>query len=65
MSCQEVRGLVDAYIDRELDVATALEFERYLTECVACHAICDQYQQLHDSMCAQIPCFEALKGLEA
>lgn len=64
MSCQEVRGLVDAYIDRELDVATALQFERHLTECAACRAICDQYQQLHDSVRAQIPYFEAPKGLE-
>jgi anti-sigma factor RsiW len=64
MSCQEVRGLVDAYVDRELDVVTTLEFERHLTECVTCRAICEQYQQLHDSVGAQIPYFEAPEGLE-
>src|SRR4051794_4084431 len=64
MSCQEVCGLVGAYVDRELDVVTTLEFERHLTECVTCRAICGQYQQLHDSVGAQIPYFEAPEGLE-
>jgi len=64
MSCQESHGLVDAYVDRELDVMTTLEFERHLAECVACRALCNQYQQLHDSVSARIPYFEAPEGLE-
>jgi anti-sigma factor RsiW len=64
MKCQEIHGLVDAYVDRELDVVAALEFERHLNECATCRAGCEQYQQLHDSVRAQMPYFEAPEGLE-
>ncbi len=64
MSCQRVRGFLDAYVDRELDVVSTLEFERHLTECVSCRAICDKYHQLHDSVQSKIPYFEAPQPLE-
>ncbi len=64
MSCQEVRTFLDAYVDRELDVVTASQFERHLTECVACRAMSERYQQLHDSVQAQIPYFKAPRDLE-
>ena len=64
MSCQEVRGFVDAYVDKELDVITALQLERHVTECAGCRAICEQYQQLHHSVQAQIPYFKAPEHLE-
>jgi len=64
MSCHEVREFFDAYIDRELDVVTALDFERHLEECSACRAICQQYENLHDSVRARLPYFECPRQLE-
>ncbi|MFY9555399.1 MAG: anti-sigma factor [Blastocatellia bacterium] len=36
MNCEETQQLVDAYVDRELDLVKALELERHLSECGAC-----------------------------
>ena len=64
MSCHEVNGLLDGYVDSELDIVTALQFDRHLTECVNCRARFEHYKQLHDSVRAQIPYFKAPDGLE-
>ena len=55
MSHDQVCELLDAYVDRELDVVTALALDRHLSECDACRASFARYQQLHSSMKAQIP----------
>jgi anti-sigma factor RsiW len=36
MNCEESQELVDAYVDRELDLVKSLELERHLSECGAC-----------------------------
>src|ERR1700685_2730359 len=36
MTCHESRQLLHAYIDDELDIATALQFEAHLPECPKC-----------------------------
>src|SRR5215470_1883701 len=36
MNCEETKELVDAYADRELDLAKSLELERHLSECGEC-----------------------------
>ena len=36
MNCEETQQLVDAYVDRELDLVKSLELERHLSECGAC-----------------------------
>ena len=64
MSCQETREFLDAYVDRELDVMTTLQFERHLTDCVDCRAKFEQYQQFHDSVRSRIPYFQAPRELE-
>ena len=64
MSCQEVCGLVDAYVDRELDVVTTLQFEHHLAECVTCQTLYKQHQQLQGAVRSQMPYFEAPEGLE-
>ena len=64
MSCHDMREFLDAYIDRELDVVTALDFERHLKECSACRAISGQYQDLHESVRARLPYFECPRELE-
>ena len=38
MTCEEVRGLLSAYADGELDLVRAVEIERHLAECPACAA---------------------------
>jgi anti-sigma factor RsiW len=64
MSCEHVHEVLDAYIDNELDVVATLEFERHLTECDVCRITCEQYKELHHSVCAHFPRFEPPKGLE-
>jgi anti-sigma factor RsiW len=59
MSCQEVCELLDAYLDKELDVVTSSRFERHLTECAVCRAKWDQYRQMHDSIKSRIQYFQA------
>jgi anti-sigma factor RsiW len=36
MNCEETQELVDAYVDRELDLVKGLDLERHLSECGAC-----------------------------
>jgi anti-sigma factor RsiW len=36
MTCDEVRQLLHAYIDDELDIATSLQMEKHLPDCSAC-----------------------------
>src|ERR1700758_1638823 len=65
MSHDQVRELLDAYVDRELDVVTALALDRHLSECDACRATFARYEQLHSSVKAQIPRFKAPERLES
>ena len=64
MNCQEIRSLVDAHVDRELDLVTAPQFERHLSECSACRLFCEQYERVQRSVRAKIPYFAAPAGLE-
>lgn len=41
MECERVRELIDAYVDRELDVSLSAEIERHLESCAACRALCE------------------------
>lgn len=61
MNCQEMRGLVDAYIDGELDTVNTLKFEQHLAECASCRNICENYQRVHGAVRAQMP-YHALPG---
>lgn len=64
MNCQELSQLLDAYIDKELDVVTSSQFDRHVTECPACRARRDRYQQMHDSVAAHMEYFEVPQGFE-
>ena len=59
MNHQQVREFLDAYIDTELDLVTALDFERHVSECDECRAIVEQYRQLHASVKPQFSSFVA------
>jgi len=64
MSCEDVREFLDAYIDRELDVVSTLQFERHLVECASCRSISERYHELHDAVKVKIPHFEVPGELE-
>jgi len=46
MNCAELRPLLQAYADRELDVANSLELERHLKACAGCAAEIKSLQAL-------------------
>ena len=50
MSCQEARGLLDAYVDGELDLVRSLEFEHHLQECSRCRTLLDAREELRQSL---------------
>lgn len=64
MSCERVRDSLDAYLDRELDVLTARDFERHLKDCAGCRAIFERYQDLQSRVRAQLPYFQAPVSVE-
>ena len=39
MECERARELIDAYVDRELDVSSSTEIERHIHSCTACRAL--------------------------
>ena len=47
MTCEEARPLIDAYLDRELDLSTALGMERHLETCPVCSDAYRKGELLH------------------
>ena len=39
MECERARGLIDAYVDRELDVGLSTEIERHIASCAVCRTL--------------------------
>jgi anti-sigma factor RsiW len=64
MSCQEARQLIDAYVDRELDLVQSLDFERHLESCADCSALREQIEELRSAVSTHTPYFAAPEGLE-
>lgn len=64
MSCQEAHGLLNAYIDGELDLIRSLDFERHLDECSRCRALREQYDEMRRSLRANSLYFQAPVALE-
>lgn len=46
MVCQEVNGLIEAYVDDQLDLSSSLEIERHLADCQVCAALLKHHQTL-------------------
>lgn len=63
MSCQEARGVLDAYIDGELDLIRSVEFEHHLEECTRCRALRDEHEGLRQSLRADNLYFRAPTAL--
>jgi anti-sigma factor RsiW len=64
MTCEELRELLDGYVDGELGLVNSLQFERHLKDCPACAALSRRYKQLRSVVQAKAPYFEAPMGLE-
>ena len=64
MNCQEAQGLLNAYIDGELDLVRSLDFERHLDECSRCPALRGQYDEMRRSLQTNNLYFQAPVALE-
>ncbi|MBV9294180.1 MAG: anti-sigma factor [Acidobacteriaceae bacterium] len=63
MSCDRIQDSLDAYLDRELDVLSARDFERHLNDCDACRVAFERYRDLQASVKTQLPYFQAPESL--
>jgi anti-sigma factor RsiW len=52
MTCADARPLLNAYLDRELDLTAALETERHLATCAACRAEYSGIERVHEEIAA-------------
>jgi anti-sigma factor RsiW len=50
MNCNEVQALIDAYVDRELDLITSIAVEQHLQICTACRLIYQNRQTLQATL---------------
>jgi anti-sigma factor RsiW len=50
LSCQETRGLIDGYMDTELDLVKSLEIEKHLRECQACARVYESQLRLRSAI---------------
>jgi anti-sigma factor RsiW len=50
VSCMEPRDLVQAYLDRELDLAKSLEMEQHFRECRTCSAANEEGRRLRSAL---------------
>ncbi len=64
MNCHDAGGLLDAYIDGELDLVRTLDFENHLSGCTYCRAARDEYEALRRSVQTHGVYFKAPEGLE-
>jgi anti-sigma factor RsiW len=63
VNCEQVRQLLDAYVDDELDVVRCLELEEHLESCEACAAASQELRQLHRAFAGASLYHEAPKRL--
>jgi anti-sigma factor RsiW len=63
VNCQDAQGLVQAYLDGELDLVRHLEIELHLRECPACARATEELQALRSALRAGPLRFEAPGGL--
>ena len=46
MTCESARGMVEPYLDEELDAAAKAQVEEHLTDCQSCSDTRDQLLEL-------------------
>ena len=64
MTCDEVKVLLDAFVDDELDLRTSVAVEEHLTECSACAREAEARSQLKEDIAAAGLYYPAPRGLQ-
>ena len=64
MSCQEMRNLLDGYVDGELDLERTLQIEQHLRDCPACACLHAHQQALRSALRDSALYFSPPKPLE-
>jgi anti-sigma factor RsiW len=59
MNHDQIRELLQAYADGELDLVNALEVEEHLRSCEDCRSGAEQIRQLRETIMSDAPCFRA------
>jgi anti-sigma factor RsiW len=65
MTCKDVRDLIDAYADGELDLVRSLEIEEHLQDCPACSQVYRNLRTLKGSLAGSALYYSAPAGLQA
>jgi mycothiol system anti-sigma-R factor len=65
VSCAELRDLVQAYLDHELDLAKSLEMEQHFRECAICSEAYEYGRRLRTVLNEAAPYFHAPSDLHA
>ena len=65
MNCTRMRQVLDAWIDGELDAATAVEIEQHLAQCPSCLALKGERDALRAQLRAQVPRYDAPAALRS
>lgn len=63
MNCDAAKPLLDAYLDKQLDAANTLAFEKHLSRCPGCQAIYDEQITLRQSIRDSLTYHYAPQGL--
>jgi anti-sigma factor RsiW len=50
VDCEELLGILDGYVDEELDAGRSLEVERHLSACSTCSAVVSGRRHLHQAL---------------
>ncbi len=64
MTCQEIQGLIDGYVDGELDVVRSMEIENHMRDCPECERLHRSYLVLRSTLRSDQLYFRALSGLK-
>jgi anti-sigma factor RsiW len=65
MDCNEVRRLLDAYVDSEIELTRQLDLEAHLAGCTACKKAAEAATRLRYSIHMNMPVYKAPPELKA
>ncbi len=65
MTCKSAAGLIEAYLDGELDAAQKADMEQHLSECGDCGLVYERLSNLRNDLRVSAPRYEASELLRA
>ena len=65
MNCEEANRLLEAYLDRELDLRRHLELEQHLSLCLSCQSLARELEELRSLFTASAQAFRAPPQMRA